>query len=242
MANVFFDPGKARAEKVQQLFSAIARRYDLINDLQSFRLHRRWKKRLVGLANVRVGETALDLCCGTGDIAFALAENGADVVGVDFSDAMLAVAENKSANRQSPIANPQFLRGDALNIPFPDKSFDAVTIGYGLRNLADWKLGLKEMCRVAKPGARIVSLEFGKPDNAAWRKIYFCYLRFPVPLFGRLFCKNAEAYAYILQSLKNFPAQNGIAAAMRELKLENVRVQNFFGGVMSINYGVKRKP
>ncbi len=238
MANVFFDPGKARAEKVQQLFSAIARRYDLINDLQSFRLHRRWKRKLVDLANIRSGETALDLCCGTGDIAFALAEKSADVTGVDFSNAMLAIA---GARSKPCSVNPKFLRGDALNIPFPDNSFDAVTIGYGLRNLAEWKLGLKEMCRVAKPGARIVSLEFGKPDNAAWRKIYFCYLRFAVPLFGKLFCRNAEAYAYILESLKNFPAQNGIAAAMKELKLENVRVINFFGGVMSINYGEKRK-
>ena len=131
------------------------------------------------------------------------------------------------------------MRGDAQQIPFPDESFDVVTVGYGLRNLADWELGLKEMCRVAKPGARILSLEFGKPENAVWRKIYFAYLRCFVPVLGKIFCNNSSAYAYILESLKHFPAQNGVAAKMKRLKLEDVRIVNFLGGVMSINYGEK---
>lgn len=242
MANKFFETGKNRAEKVEQLFSTIARRYDLINDMQSFGLHRLWKKRVVELGKVNEGEKALDVCCGTGDLTMALATKGAEVAGLDFSEAMLEVAEKKlSANPSSAIRHPQFFRGDALQIPFANESFDIITVGYGLRNLADWELGLREMCRVAKPGARLLSLEFGKPENAAWRKIYFAYLRFCVPVFGKIFCNNSQAYAYILESLRSFPAQNGIAAKMKDLKLENVRVINFFGGVMSINYGEKPK-
>ena len=239
MPNPFYDPGRARSDKVQQLFSGIARRYDLINDLQSFGLHRCWKNRLVKMARPHALEKALDICCGTGDIAFALAKHEAEIVGLDFSEAMLVIAESKVQRSKSIIHNPRFFRGDAQKIPFPDESFDIVTVGYGLRNLADWELGLKEMCRVAKPGARILSLEFGKPENAMWRKIYFAYLRCFVPLLGKIFSNNSAAYAYILESLKHFPAQNGIAAKMKELKLENVRVVNFFGGVMSINYGEK---
>lgn len=239
MPNPFYDPGRTRSDKVQQLFSGIARRYDLINDLQSFGLHRHWKNRLVKLAQPHARDKALDVCCGTGDIAFALARHRAEVVGLDFSEAMLAIAESKVQSSKSKVQSPRFIRGDVQQIPFPDEHFDILTIGYGLRNLANWELGLEEMCRVAKPGARILSLEFGKPENAAWRKIYFAYLRCFVPLLGKLFCNNAQAYAYILESLKHFPAQNGVAAKMKNLNLVNVRVVNFFGGVMSINYGEK---
>jgi demethylmenaquinone methyltransferase/2-methoxy-6-polyprenyl-1,4-benzoquinol methylase len=117
--------------------------------------------------------------------------------------------------------------------------FDIVTVGYGLRNLMNWETGLAEMQRVARPGARLVVLDFGKPANALWRNIYFGHLRCSVPLVGWLFCGNADAYAYILESLKHYPAQLAVAEKMRELKLVNVRVINLLGGAMAINYGEK---
>jgi len=242
VSNVFYTPGEQRAAKVNDLFAAIARRYDLLNDLQSFGLHRRWKRRVVELAAVQSGNRALDLCCGTGDIAFALARHGAEVTGLDFSQAMLEIAEtrrrkNFKSQDSNLKSNPQFIQGDARQIPFPDASFDIVTVGYGLRNLTRWEKGLDEMHRVAKPGARLVVLDFGKPANALWRAIYFGHLRCSVPLIGRLFCGNADAYAYILESLKHYPAQLAVAAKMRELKLVNVRVINLLGGAMAINYG-----
>src|SRR6266566_3371678 len=139
MANRFYDPGEQRSAKVRDLFAAIAPRYDLINDLQSVGLHRWWKRRLIQLAGVRSGEHALDLCCGTGDLAFALARQGAQVVGLDFSAPMLEVAQarfrerplaaSESSQSQPATCNPQFLRGDALELPFADASFDIVTIG-----------------------------------------------------------------------------------------------------------------
>ena len=248
VSNVFYAPGEQRAAKVNDLFAAIARRYDLLNDLQSFGLHRRWKQRVAGLAAVRPGQRALDVCCGTGDIARALARCGAEVTGLDFSPAMLEMARNRSqksearSRKQNPnsvLRPPVFLQGDAQQLPFPDNSFDAVTVGYGLRNLASWETGLREMLRVARPGARLVVLDFGKPPNALWRAIYFTHLKISVPLIGRLFGGNADAYAYILESLKHYPAQEGVAAKMREMKLVNVRVINLLGGAMAINYGEK---
>jgi demethylmenaquinone methyltransferase/2-methoxy-6-polyprenyl-1,4-benzoquinol methylase len=237
VSNAFYKAGEERSAKVNDLFATIARRYDLINDLQSFGLHRGWKRQVVRLAQVQSGSSALDLCCGTGDISFALARQGAQVTGLDFSQQMLEVAARR--NQKNSAAHPKFIQGDALHVPFADNSFDAVTVGYGLRNLASWADGIGEMARLAKPGGRLVVLDFGKPPNALWRSLYFTHLKLSVPLIGLLFCGNAQAYAYILESLKHYPAQLAVADKMRELKLRNVRVINLLGGAMAINYGEK---
>src|SRR5579859_4917414 len=234
MGNEFYDPGEQRGTKVKDLFTRIASRYDLMNDLQSFGLHRYWKRRLIELARVKPGETALDVCCGTGDLARLLAQRGAKVVGADFTANMLAVAQNRSRN--SARSSPQYIQADALTLPCADSTFAVVTVAYGLRNLSDVKRGLSEMQRVACPGARLLVLDFGKPANALWRACYFTYLKLFVPILGLVFCGSASAYAYILESLKHYPAQEGVAAHMRELGLVNVRIINLLGGVMSINY------
>ena len=218
MSNEFFAPGESRAAKVGDLFARIARRYDFLNDLQSFGLHRLWKRRVVELAQVRDGDLALDLCCGTGDISFSLARRGAATTGLDFSPQMLKVAARRQLEcLQLKTPNIKFLQGDAQQLPFPDGVFDIVTVGYGLRNLVSWERGLAEMHRVARPGARIIVLDFGKPANALWRTLYFLHLRMSVPLMGWLFCGHASAYAYILESLKHYPAQLAVAEKMRRL-------------------------
>ena len=244
MANAFYRPGRQRAAKVNELFDRIAARYDRINDVQSFGLHRYWKRRLVRLAGPRPGEPALDVCCGTGDIAFSLARQGMRVWGLDFSAPMLDGARarlqdlaSSSAEHDSDALDLQFVRGDALHLPFSDRQFDVVTIGYGLRNLARIEDGLREMQRVIKPGGRLLILDFGKPSHSFWRALYYAYLRWMVPLFGRLFCGSADAYAYILESLEHYPAQPGIATRMQEQGLANVQVFNLLGGIMSIHYG-----
>jgi demethylmenaquinone methyltransferase/2-methoxy-6-polyprenyl-1,4-benzoquinol methylase len=245
MGNRFYEAGERRAERVSDLFAAIAPRYDFINDLQSFGLHRWWKRRLIQLAAVRAGDTALDLCCGTGDVAFALAAAGARTTGMDFSAPMLAVAEARGAKLHSQDSkggvelNSLFRQGDAMRMPFPDAQFDVVTISYGLRNLASVDGGLREMWRVLKPGGRLLVLDFGKPDNAVLRAGYFGYLRLAVPVFGRLFSQNAEAYAYILESLQHYPAQRGVDEKLRALGAADARIVNFLGGVMSINVAEK---
>ena len=235
MAESFYASGEARTQRVNDLFAAIAPRYDLINDLQSFGLHRHWKCRLIQLAEIQPGQKALDLCCGTGDVAFALERAGATVVGCDFSQPMLNVACRR--RRKKSLTN--FIQGDALHLPFHDESFNVITISYGLRNLADVRGGLVEMLRVLKPAGKILILDFGKPDFAPWRAAYFAYLKFFVPVFGRLFCGNSATHAYILESLKKYPAQKGIAAILSELNCRDVQIENLLGGVMSINTATK---
>jgi len=247
MAESFFEPGENRAEKVSELVSKIAPRYYLINDLQSFGLHRYWKSRVIRIAAPKAGIRALDVCCGTGDLSFALAKKSADVVGLDFNQPMLDVASLRSTKAAEyrgagaiSASNPRFLRGDAQSLPFEDASFDLVTVGYGLRNLVSWELGLDEMHRVIKPGGRIVVLDFGKPENGTWRTVYFSYLRLFVPWLGRIFFRNPAAYSYILESLEHYPAQLGVAMRMREIGLVQVQVLNPLWGVMGINYGEKK--
>jgi demethylmenaquinone methyltransferase/2-methoxy-6-polyprenyl-1,4-benzoquinol methylase len=237
MANAYYDPGEQRAERVNDLFGRIAPRYDLINDVQCLWLHRLWKRRLIRMARPWPGERALDLCCGTGDVAFALARRGVEVVGLDFNEPMLAVARRRSSKFK--VQSSKFLRGDAQQIPFPDNSFDIVTISYGLRNLASWEQGVEEMLRATKPGGRLLVLDFGKPDNGLWRAVYFAYLRVAVPLFGRLFCGDAQAYAYILESLRRYPAQRGVEAKLRALGCRDTQLVQLLGGAMSINLAVK---
>jgi demethylmenaquinone methyltransferase/2-methoxy-6-polyprenyl-1,4-benzoquinol methylase len=236
MSQSYYVPGEQRAAKVNELFAGIARRYDLLNDLQSLRLHRRWKRRLIHLAGPRPGLRALDVCCGTGDLALLLARGGAETVGLDFSGAMLEVAAARSQSSEGI----RFVRGDAQRLPFEDNSFDIVTVGYGLRNLASWEAGLREMQRVARPGGRLAVLDFGKPDNPLWRALYFGYLRLLVPLLGGAFGGSASAYAYIHESLAHYPAQPVLAVRMRQLGLANVGVINLLGGVMAIHRAEKR--
>jgi demethylmenaquinone methyltransferase / 2-methoxy-6-polyprenyl-1,4-benzoquinol methylase len=238
MAKTYYEPGAQRANKVNELFTRIAGRYDLINDLQSFGLHRYWKKRVVREARPQAGERALDVCCGTGDIALQLARRGVEVTGLDFSERMLEIARHRK--NTGGLQRMQFVCGDAQKLPIPDGTFDIVTIGYGLRNLASWETGMHEMQRVARPGGRLVILEFGRPENRVWRRLYETYLKLFSPALGLLFCGDPAAYSYILESLKHYPAQRVVGEKMRELGLENVRVIDLLGGAMSINYGEKR--
>lgn len=239
MANKFYEPGQQRAAKVKDLFGTIAPRYDLINDLQSFGLHRLWKRKLVQLAKVSQNQRALDLCCGTGDVTFRLAKTGASVTGLDFSNAMLEVARSRK-DAQAASLDVEFLQGDAARTSLPEAAFDAVAVAYGLRNLSDWTAGLREMHRVAKQGGRLLVLDFGKPDFPPWRDLYFAYLRWFVPIMGRVFCGDPALYAYILESLKHYPAQHGVADYMRQMGCDQVRIIPLLWGVMTINYGIKR--
>ena len=261
MANTYYAPGKQRAERVKALFARVASRYDLMNDLQSFGLHRYWKARLVELGAPGRGGQALDVCCGTADLGLAFARHGARVIGLDFSDEMLALARTRKIKgpqlkaESMPGKQPKedqhqgagsqsggtlaFVRGDAMRLPFPDNTFDIVSVGYGLRNLVDWTEGLEEMRRVAKVGGRLVVLDLGNPDNPVWRRVYYGYLRLFVPCLGLLFCGSASAYGYLLESLKHYPAQDGVAAKMHELGLREVKIIKLLGAAMAINYAEK---
>jgi demethylmenaquinone methyltransferase/2-methoxy-6-polyprenyl-1,4-benzoquinol methylase len=200
-----------------------------------------------------------DLCCGTGDIALALARRGFRVVGVDFSLPMLRVAHARSllpvpsicqpaavgaqtasaTELRSSGSNVLWLLGDALSLSISPQSVDLVAISYGLRNLADIPAGLTEISRVLQPGGRLLILDFGKPAHCLWRELYFAYLKTCVPVLGWIFCGDPAAYGYILASLRTYPAQAGIADALREAGFAQVHVRSFLGGVTSIHSVVK---
>jgi demethylmenaquinone methyltransferase/2-methoxy-6-polyprenyl-1,4-benzoquinol methylase len=230
----YYQPGAGRARAVQALFDGIARRYDRINDVQCLGLHRLWKRRLLRGVAVRPGEDALDVCCGTGDVTFALARRGAAATGLDFSAPMLAVAAARRP-REDPAGRTRFVAGDALALPFADASFDLVTVSYGLRNLADLDAGLRELRRVVRPEGRLAALDFSKPAWPPLRAAYFLYLRAAVPLFGRVFAGNAAAYAYILESLRAFPDAATLAARMTAAGWHGVRAESVGGGVMALH-------
>ena len=228
MESKFYKPGDERATQVNQLFRTIARRYDVLNDLMSAGLHRLWKRRLVKLAGQP--RDVLDLCCGTGDIALRLPGR---VIGADFTAEMLQVAQTRRASAVG------WVRADALQLPFPADAFDVVTVGYGLRNLADLPRGLREIHRVLRPGGRLLTLDFGKPESVVLRRLYFAYLRTTVPVLGKLFCGDWETHAYILTSLEHYPAQRGVRSLMADAGFIECGFEEFLGGTMAINFGRK---
>ncbi len=219
------------------MFGAIARRYDLVNDIQSLGLHRLWKRRVVALSNFREGEIGLDLCCGTGDLAIGLAKRGGSLVGMDMNRPMLQQAASRLAKRGEYRVS--LAQTDALKLPVSDNSLDLVTIGYGLRNLVDLEDGLREVTRVLKPGGRLLILDFGKPANRVTRSVYFLYLAVMLPMFGWLCCGNASAYAYILKSLKKYTAQKGVTSVLRFMGYKSVQVIEIMAGAMSIHIAIK---
>ncbi len=227
----------SHTQKVDQLFGAIAARYDLVNDIQSLGLHRVWKRRVVSLANFSESETGLDLCCGTGDIATGLAKRGGSIVGMDLNRPMLQQAAARLAKRGEQRVN--LAQANAMQLPLGNHSLDLVTIGYGLRNLANMDDGLREITRVLKPGGRLLILDFGKPKNRIIRSVYFLYLAVMLPVFGWLCCGNASAYAYVLDSLKKYSAQKGVTSVLRSTGYKSVQVMEIMAGAMSIHIAIK---
>ena len=239
MPNKYLSTDATRGPRVREMFSRIAARYDFVNDLMSLGLHRRWKAAAVRIAldGASKAPRVLDLCCGSGDLAFRAEAAGAQqVVGADFTLPMLTIARQRQAAAQSAC---RFVQADALALPFSDAAFDAVTVAYGLRNVADLPAALSEMRRVLAPGGRIAILDFGKPDNAAVRALYGAWLRAAMPLVGRLFHGDADTYRYIPESLERYPAQRGVERLMRDAGFVHTRWQNRMLGAMGINVGEK---
>lgn len=208
---------------VKALFDQLAPRYDLVNDLMTGGLHRVWKNEVVRRARVSAGDRVLDACCGTGDIAGRLAKAvgpTGHVIGLDFSGDMLAIARRRFAQ----MANLAWVEGDVMQLPFAAASFEAVTVGYGLRNVSDLGVALAEIWRVLKPGGRLVALDVSQPQGVAkW------HLRWGVPLIGRL-VGQAEAYQYLPASADAFLDQQQLEARLKEAGFEAVQVRARWSG------------
>lgn len=232
-----FPEGKERY--VHDMFRRIAKRYDLVNRLLSFRSDVRWRRLAADAAALLPGDTALDVATGTGDLAFELARRVGPtgrVVGVDFVEEMLAIAREK-ARRLPDFANCEFQQANAMELPFEDGTFAAATIGFALRNVRDIAGCLAEMRRVVRPGGRVVSLELSKPVWPIFRQLYYVYFYRIVPIIGRLAQGVDGPYTYLPNSLTHFPDQEGVAEIMRKIGLKDVWYRNLTGGVAAIHVG-----
>ena len=221
------------------MFDRIAGVYDLMNTAMTVGLHHGWRTRAADRAELREGDSALDLCCGTGDLALELRSRvGASgrVVGADFSERMLELATEKAAERGVPDVT--FEWADALELPYSDASFDAVTVGFGVRNLADLDAGVGEMARVLRPGGRLVVLEITQPTRPPLSTFFSLWFDRLVPLLGR-FAGDPEAYSYLPESVRNFPPPEGLAAIMDRAGLERIRYTILAGGIIAIHSGVR---
>src|SRR6266540_512895 len=226
------------AVQVRTMFDRIAGVYDLMNSAMTAGMHHRWRARAADRAELSPGDTALDTCCGTGDLAFELARRvgpQGTVVGCDFSEPMLELARRKAADRDAPQV--RFEWADALELPYEDGSFDAATVGFGVRNLADLGRGLDELNRVLKPGGRLVILEITQPRRPPLSAFYSLWFDRLVPLLGTV-AGDRDAYAYLPQSVKRFPAPERLAAMMDAAGLERIRYVVLAGGIIAIHRGV----
>jgi demethylmenaquinone methyltransferase/2-methoxy-6-polyprenyl-1,4-benzoquinol methylase len=226
-----FDTAEQKRDYNKRLFATIADRYDLITRLLSYGQDRRWKRRLVEMAAARPGMHALDVACGTGDIAFDVARRGADVVALDLTPRMLQLARGKRTSGDRVV----FVAGDMTSLPFPDRAFDVVTTGYGLRNVPLLAGALSEIKRVLRPGGVMLSLDFNRPDGVLLRTIYLTYLTVVGSALGLVLHGNAETYRYIPESIRRYPGARGvveIAVAQGFTRCDAIPV---FGGLMTIH-------
>ncbi|SFJ57922.1 demethylmenaquinone methyltransferase [Thermoflavimicrobium dichotomicum] len=231
-----------KARFVHQVFESIAKDYDRMNTLLSFRRHKAWRKFAMKKMAVKPGDTAIDVCCGTCDWAISLAEASqtGKVVGLDFSANMLAVGREK-IKKMGLDPQIELVQGDAMQLPFPDNTFDHATIGFALRNVPDLVQVLKEMKRVVKPGGQVVSLELSKPTWPVFRQLYFFYFEKLLPWLGKLFANRYEQYRWLPESLVKFPDYKELARIMKEeVGLEEVEVYPLTGGITALHIG--RKP
>ena len=216
---------------VRQLFATIADRYDFITGFLSYGQDRRWKRRLIQLARLQPSDRVLDLACGTGDIVSAAAPHVQRAVGLDVTHRMLQLAK-----RRNPAEGGlHFVTGDMLALPFPDRSFTVVTIGYGLRNVPDLQGALREIRRVMLPHGRVLSLDFNRPSNPLVRSAYHVYLTVVGSALGYVLHRDPDTYRYIPESIRTYPGAEGVARMMEETGLIDVRVVRVLGGLMAIH-------
>ncbi|WP_309081195.1 demethylmenaquinone methyltransferase [Zhihengliuella sp.] len=221
-----------RPEEVQAMFDDVAPRYDLVNDVLSLGQDRRWRKVVVDAVGAESGQSVLDLAAGTGTSSEPYADAGIRVVACDFSLGMLEVGK-----RRRPDID--FVAGDATSLPFADGTFDAVTISFGLRNVSDPHLALREMVRVTKPGGRVVVCEFSHPTFAPFRTVYTEYLMKALPAVAERISSNPDSYVYLAESIRAWPAQDQLAGWLADAGWEDVKYRNLSGGIVAVHRGFK---
>jgi demethylmenaquinone methyltransferase/2-methoxy-6-polyprenyl-1,4-benzoquinol methylase len=230
-----------KASMVADVFHSVASRYDLMNDLMSAGIHRVWKRFTIELSGVRTGNAVLDIAGGTGDLAARFADivgPSGRVVLADINDSMLKVGRDKLLDN-GRLGNLEFVQADAQYLPFPDDSFDCITIAFGLRNVTDKDVALRSMLRVLKPGGRLLVLEFSKPGNPLLSKAYDAYSFRVLPFMGRLVANDADSYKYLAESIRMHPDQETLKDMMEDAGFSRCEYHNMTGGVVALHKGVK---
>ncbi len=228
-----------KASRVRAVFDSVAGRYDLMNDLMSFGVHRLWKRFLLSQTGLRPGQRALDVAGGTGDLALGLARQvgtAGRVVLSDINAAMLAHGRDRLLDA-GVVTQVEYVLANAEALPFPDAAFDCVTIGFGLRNVTDKAAALASMYRVLKPGGQLLILEFSKPVAPGLAPLYDAYSFRVLPALGRLVARDADSYRYLAESIRVFPDQATLATMMRDAGFEGVRHHNLTGGIVALHRG-----
>jgi demethylmenaquinone methyltransferase/2-methoxy-6-polyprenyl-1,4-benzoquinol methylase len=230
-----------KAGKVAEVFHSVAGNYDLMNDLMSGGIHRLWKRVTIEMSGVRPGHTVLDIAGGTGDLAAKLSRivgPEGTVVLADINDSMLKVGRDRLVDR-GITDNVRFSQADAQYLPFPDNTFDVITIAFGLRNVTDKDMALRSMLRVLKPGGKLLVLEFSKPPNSLLSKIYDGYSFSILPKLGKLFANDADSYQYLAESIRMHPDQETLMGMMDSAGFANTDYHNMTGGIVALHRGVK---
>ncbi|WP_372861917.1 bifunctional demethylmenaquinone methyltransferase/2-methoxy-6-polyprenyl-1,4-benzoquinol methylase UbiE [Spongiibacter sp.] len=233
-----------RGDKVNMVagvFHSVAGKYDLMNDLMSGGIHRLWKRFTIELSGVRRGNAVLDIAGGTGDLAAKFSRivgSEGKVVLADINDSMLKVGREKLTNR-GIVGNIEYVQANAECLPFPDNSFDCITIAFGLRNVTDKDAALRSMLRVLKPGGRLLVLEFSKPTNELMSKVYDRYSFDILPRMGKLITNDEDSYRYLAESIRMHPDQETLKAMMTEAGFAEVRYHNMTAGVVAVHRGIK---
>jgi ubiquinone/menaquinone biosynthesis methyltransferase len=217
---------------VKRLFHTIADRYDFITGFLSYGQDRRWKRRLVRLAELQPDDRVLDLACGTGDIVFAAAPHVRQAVGLDLTHRMLQLAVGRPSTGRPA---PHWVTGDMLALPFPDGHFTVVTVGYGLRNVPDLEQAIREIRRVLAPGGRFLSLDFNRPRNRIVRSVYLAYLTVVGSALGLALHGDPDTYRYIPESIRRYPGARAVAQRIHAHGFVGVQVRRVLGGLMAIH-------
>ncbi|MDE0763415.1 MAG: bifunctional demethylmenaquinone methyltransferase/2-methoxy-6-polyprenyl-1,4-benzoquinol methylase UbiE [Cellvibrionales bacterium] len=234
-------PVANKAQRVADVFHSVADKYDLMNDLMSVGIHRVWKRITIEMSAVRAGHKVLDIAGGTGDLAAKFAARvgpEGTVVLADINDSMLRVGRDRLLE-QGIVENVRFAQADAQNLPFPDNSFDLVSIAFGLRNVTDKDLALRSMLRVLKPGGRLLILEFSKPQNPLVEKLYDGYSFNLLPKLGKLFARDETSYRYLAESIRMHPDQQTLQSMLDSAGFVNTDYHNMSAGIVALHRGIK---
>lgn len=229
-----------KSKKVAKVFHSVAPRYDLMNDLMSLGVHRLWKKFSIELASIRPHHKVLDLAAGTGDLSMRIAPlvSQGQLFVTDINDSMLSIARKRMIE-QGHVANIHYALVNAEHIPFPDNTFDCITIGFGLRNVTDKDSALQSMYRVLKPGGKLIILEFSHPSSPWLNTAYDLYSFNVLPLLGKLIVNDEKSYRYLAESIRMHPDQKTLCNMMIKVGFEQCSYHNLTGGIVAIHRGYK---